>query len=154
LPSEERVIPLSKTNLATRLICGFVLIVVSFWLLALNLEAIESGDRYRNPVVIAAGATALVLIMLFFSSNHIKLLFDNTPGFVINPDGIHDNSHASAFGFIPWVDVSGITRFKVHKHWHVAILVRDVDKYLTGNVFVKSKRKAHLKAAGTPIFHG
>ena len=148
----ETVIALSKTKLVLLLVGALGFVAVGIWLLTLDAEFIASQRKFNNPSLVYG--LGIVGIAFFGACGYIgiKKLFQQTPGLVLNAEGIFDNSSGVSAGLVPWSDISGIYEYAIGQQKFIAILVVDPDKYINrGNALRRMTNKANMKMSGTPI---
>ena len=76
-------------------------------------------------------------------------LFDAAPGFVIDAEGIVDNSSGISAGRIPWSDIQGFHVTTVQGQRFLTVDVYDQDKYMRrGNVVKRLLVSANARYFG------
>lgn len=148
----EKVVALSKTKLILLMVAAIGFVAVGIWLLTLDAQVIASQPRFNSPTFIYA--IAVVAILFFGACGYIgvKKFFDDTPGLIVNAEGIFDNSSGVSAGLVPWSDIAGINEYTIGRQKFISILVYDPEKYAErGNALRRMTNKANIKMCGTPI---
>ena len=150
--SQEKVIELSKVKLALLTFGAITFVLLGAWFLSMEVHEIESQRKFNSPVLVYG--IGVVSIVFFGMSAFIglKKLFDDSPGLVVNTEGILDNSSGISAGIIPWKEIVGIGEYTVQKQKFISILVKDPEKYVNnGNLLKRIANRANLKMCGTPV---
>ena len=95
---------MSKKGLAVYVLGGATFVALGLWLFV-NADQMW---RRRSPLV---AKTVAVVCIGFFGLIAVKAgakLFDPSPGLVIDPEGVVDNSSGIAAGRIPWSNIKRI----------------------------------------------
>jgi hypothetical protein len=140
-------IPLSKIKMVLTLFGSALFIAAGVWF-------VSNTNRFNvAPLLISiVGGIAIVffgVIALYIVSK----LFDTGPGFIIDDDGITDNSSMFAVGFVPWEDVTDIKSIKVSGQNIIMIMVTDADGYIRRQPNALARRTASLnnRMYGSPV---
>lgn len=149
--NDKIVVSLSKIKLFILLLCSLVFVAAGIWFAFYTPQT----PRYNEYALLAVGAVSI----LFFGMCAVALLiklFNRKPGFVVNDDGITDNSGAFANGFIPWADITSVKAVKLENAANqrmILIYVRNPEEYINKNTFflAKKTKSANYKYYGTPI---
>ena len=81
-----------------------------------------------------------------------RSFLDQTPGLILNSDGIVDNSSAVAVGCISWEEVTGFRIGSINAQKFLTIEVADPQKYVDRGNFLQRKLKAaNMAMVGSPI---
>jgi hypothetical protein len=146
-PLDVTEIPLSKFKLVLLLVGAALFIVAGFWF-------VKHPDMFqRVPLLITiVGYLAIVffgVVALFIVSK----LFDPMPGFVIDDNGIVDNSSAFSVGFIPWEDIVDVSVTEVSKQKIILIKVADPQDYISRqpNALGKQTARMNYRMYGSPV---
>jgi hypothetical protein len=149
--AEDRVaIPLSKAKVVLLIVLALVFVVGGLWL----FNIADAQSRYA-PIYVKA--IALLSIGLFGLSGAYGLvrLFDDSPGLILDAEGIIDNSSMAAAGRVPWREIRDIQVVSIGGQAFLAFIVTDPEKYLSkGNILSRMLVKANYKIYGAPIFIG
>ena len=79
-------------------------------------------------------------------------LRDDRPGLVFGPDGFTDNASATAAGFVPWSEVTGVGVMEFNRQKMLVVGVRDPEKYLArGGALKQMLGRANARMCGSPI---
>lgn len=144
-------IPLSKGKLVKGLVTSIVFVAAGAWIL------LDESVTARGPLSVAGlryliGVAAIVV----FAALGILYLFklrDKKPGFVIDENGIIDNSGALAAGFVPWTDIQQFSTVKLMKQEFLVIEVRNPLYYIhqQKGILKKKGMQYNFKNYGSPI---
>jgi hypothetical protein len=145
-PLDTIEIPLSKTKLVYLLIGAALLITGGAFLI--NHPGILGGSLVVK--IIEYTAVILFSICALFIVNK---LFDPSPGFVIDYNGVVDNSSAFAVGFIPWEDFAGMTVQQIGGQKFISIKVIDPDGYIhrRPNALARQAASINYRLYGSPV---
>jgi hypothetical protein len=145
------VIKLSKKKIAFYFFLALLFIIIGILL-------IISPDHFISPLthdhgVIESFGFAGVLIFGFAAIFLFKKIIDKKSGLVISPQGIYDNSAASAVGLIEWKDILSINILDQDSAKGVIIKVEDENKYLSRikNRVIKYNMKSVAKWYDSPF---
>lgn len=152
MSASEKTIPLSKTKLAL-LVAGSVLFVaLGVWLAQLDAAVIASQRRYNNPAVMHGLGIACALMFSATAVFGLVKLRDNRPGLVFGSDGFTDNASATAAGFVPWAEVTGVGVMEFNRQRMLVVGVRDPEKYLArAGAMKRMLGRANTRMCGSPI---
>ena len=152
MSAPEKSIPLSKTKLAL-LVAGSVLFVaLGVWLAQLDAATIASQRRYNNPAVVHGVGVVCALVFSATAVFGLVKLRDDRPGLVFGPDGFTDNASATAVGFVPWSEVTGVGVMEFNRQKMLVVAVRDPEKYLArGGTLKQMLGRANARMCGSPI---
>lgn len=97
-----------------------------------------------------------LISLIFFGAGVIfciVMLFDRSPGLILNEEGITDNSSLLSVGFIPWAEIIEIGHFESFNQKMFLIYVSKPEKYiLMGNKYQRIMRGLNMNMCGTPLF--
>jgi hypothetical protein len=150
----ERVIELSRTKLVMGVAGSLLFVALGAWFFMADDDGslLRTLGRFAPPWVFhALGAAAI----LFFGGCAVYAAvksFDRTPGLVLGPEGLVDNSSAVAAGFIPWSEVTGVHVFELNRQKMLVLHVADPEKYIgRGNALQRTLNRANTSMCGSPI---
>lgn len=140
-------IPLSKTKMALMLAGSALFVAAGIWFLS------NSGRFHANHVLIMAVGIAAIVFFGVIALYIVSKLFDTRPGFIVDNDGITDNSSMFAVGFVPWEDVLGFDVVNVANQRIIMILVKDPDGYIHRQPNALARRTASMnyRSYGSPV---
>lgn len=149
---KEKIIKLSKIKIILLTLGSIFFVGLGVFLLLLDVQTTESQNKFNSPVFVYGIGVACVVLFGFGSLLGIKKLFDQSPGLIINSEGILDNSSGVSAGIIPWADVVGIEEYQVKQQKFISIKVKNPEKYANKGSFLKRMvNRANIKMCGTPI---
>lgn len=152
MSASENSIPLSKTKLALLVIGSLLFVAAGIWLTQLDDAVIASQRRYNNPAVMHGLGVAAALLGAAGAVFGARKLFDTRPGLVFGPDGFTDNASATAAGFVPWSEVTGVGVMEFNRQKMLVVGVRDPEKYLArGGALKRMLGRANARMCGSPI---
>ena len=150
--SEERVIELSKVKIILLTLGAVAFVLLGAWFLSLDTQTIESQRKFNSPTLVYGVGIVSIAFFGLCGLIAVKKLFDNSPGLIINSEGILDNSSGVSAGIIPWGEIVGIGEHQVHKQKFISIQVKDPEKYVNnGSALKRMANRADIKLCGTPI---
>jgi hypothetical protein len=140
-------IPLSKTKMALILAGAALFVVLGVWFVN------NPYQLHRNHILIMAVGIASIVVFGVVALFIVSKLFDARPGFIIDDDGITDNSSMFAVGFVPWEDVLGFKIESVASQKFIMVLVNDPDGYIhrQPNALARQTASANYRMYGSPI---
>ncbi len=144
-------IPLAKSNLRIMLVGCAVFIVLGLWFMIS-----PPAGRYAymtDPTrvgMIGMGA------VLFFGAAAVAILrkmSDNKPGFIVDSEGIVDNSSAVSVGRINWDDIVSFSQLEIQNQQFILVTVKNPQQYIDGQsvAFKRSLMKKTWDSYGTPL---
>ncbi len=140
-------IPLSRDRLLFFVIASAVFVGIGCWMM-LDMESLFAFDS----IYLRIPAVAAILFFGYILFHATRKILDTTPGLVIGPDGIIDNSSATSVGFIPWSQVSDLTTTSVESQRFVTVHLADDGPYLArGSRIVRLMNRANTRMTGSPI---
>lgn len=138
--NEEMTVPLSKTKLLFILLGAIGFVCLSGWLFTFAEFFI------KTVAIIAIAFFGVVAIFV------LKKLFDNSPGLIINSQGIFDNSSGVAVGLIPWDQITGFSVSSIQSQRILTIHVRHPEDYLNkGNFMKRMAIRANARFYDSPV---
>lgn len=152
LPNNDVIeIPLSKSKLSLLLAGSIGFVALGFWFVISPTTFADSFSLKQIAVIITGYAG-----ILFFGTCAVAVFLKfktNKPGFVIDKDGITDNSGAVAVGFIPWKDITGISTAAVASQSFIMIGVKNPEEYIRmqTNFLKKAALELNNRTYGTPV---
>ncbi|MBL4678409.1 MAG: hypothetical protein JKY70_19735 [Mucilaginibacter sp.] len=140
-------IPLSKTKMGLMLAGSALFVAAGVWFVN------NPYQFHRSHVLIMATGIAAIVIFGVVALFIVSKLFDARPGFIIDDDGLTDNSSIFAVGFVPWEDVLGFNVVNVASQRFIMVLVSDPDGYIHRQPNALSRRTAstNYRMYGSPI---
>ncbi len=152
MSSEEKIICLSKMKITLLILCSIIFVFLGVWLLSLDVQNIENSRKYNSPILIDGIGIVSIMFSALCGWIGIKKFFDQSPGLILNSDGIFDNSSGVSAGMVPWSEVIDITETQIQKQKFISIHVQDPEKYANnGNALKRMANRANIKMCGTPI---
>ena len=149
---EERVIELSKVKIILLTLGAVAFVLLGAWFLSLDTQTIKSQRKFNSPTLVYGVGIVSIAFFGLCGLIAVKKLFDNSPGLIINSEGILDNSSGVSAGIIPWGEIVGIGEYQVHKQKFISIQVKDPEKYVNnGSALKRIANRADIKLCGTPI---
>lgn len=93
------------------------------------------------------------LYFIIIAIAFIKQLFSKSPGLIIDPNGVTDNSGLNSVGFIPWSDIMSIKGQQILGRKYILLTVKDPNKYIKSlNVHNKLNNWEIFGLTDTPIY--
>lgn len=153
---DEKIIELSKTKIALRILGSLAFVIAGVWLLAQDADSIRVNSGFRllfnNPVVAYGLGFLSIAVFGILALFFFKTFFDTEPGLVFNSSGIVDNASAASAGFIPWSEVLGSQVFEMQRQKMLVIIVTDPQKYVDrGSALKRKLNQANFNMVGSPI---
>lgn len=144
-------IPLSKGKLVKGLATSILFVAAGTWIL-LSESVTARGPLSLPGLRYLVGIAAIIVFAVLAVMFAIKLK-DNKPGFVIDENGVIDNSGALAAGFIPWTDIQQFSTVKLMKQEFLVIEVRNPLYYIhqQKSILKKKGMQYNFKNYGSPI---
>jgi len=116
---EEVKIPLSKKKITLLFFISAGFVVVSSLLCK------------SAPLTLTIALGIVILFFGFCAIYAIIKFFDNKPGFVINDEGIIDNSSATKAGIVKWENITDVSVITVYDQELLRIEVKNADEILS-----------------------
>jgi hypothetical protein len=141
------VIPLCKRKAVLHLLGGLVFVGGSIFILSTS----NSQSRY-SPLLREVIAICCVVFFGFCAIHSAIQVFDTRPGFIIDSEGIIDNSSAISAGRVIWEEITGLQVASTYGQRFIIIEVVDPQKYVArGNYVRRMLNAANTKKSGSPI---
>jgi len=144
-------IPLSKNKLYLMLAGSLLFVGIGIWMVLFRYQ--YTNSVFANPVVTMIVGIVSILFFGYIAFFLIKKIPDNTPGLIINGEGIIDNSSSVAAGLVLWSDVQEIKTTTVMNQQFIMIIVKNPKEYIDRQEGAV-KRKAmqmNYSSYGSPI---
>ena len=150
--AEEKVIGISKVKTVLMVLGSLGFVALGVWFLTLDAEAITEARRFNSPILIYGIGVVAIVFFGICGVFAVRKLFDSSPGLILNPQGLTDNSSGISVGFVPWSEVSHVEEHTIQKQKLISVIVDNPQKYMSaGNLLQRKARQANLKMCGTPI---
>jgi|SRR5580765_403438 len=119
---------------------GVMFVVLGFFL----LQSTDTEERLAG----IAGIVFFGFCALF----GIWRLVRPTPAVILHPSGIFDNASALSAGFLHWDEISSVYVARIKNQRSLAIVLKDVDAFLSRQSGVKSKlMKMNVNLVGAAV---
>lgn len=143
--------PLSKSKIYLLLAGSVIFVAFGFYLLfapELNASSFFGKAIFMRPVGVIS-----LLFFGYIGIGLVKKLRDDSPGLVVNAEGIIDNSSSVAAGLVVWKDVEAITTVNVMSQKFVMVIVKNPEEYINKQQGVIKKKAMGMNYAsyGSPI---
>jgi hypothetical protein len=140
-------IPLSKIKIIALLVGALLFVAGGIWLVK------NSGTFHTSPLLITILGYLAIVFFGVCALFIVNKLFDSRPGFMIDNDGMTDNSSTFSVGFIPWADVKGISVNEVGNQKFINVKVEDAEGYINRQTNALGKRATSMnyKMYGSPV---
>ncbi|MBE0462093.1 MAG: STM3941 family protein [Halomonadaceae bacterium] len=149
---EERVIELNKVKIILLTLGAFAFVLLGVWFLFMDIQTIESQRKFNSPTLVYGVGVVSIVFFGLCGLIGVKKLFDNSPGLIINSEGVLDNSSGVSAGMIPWDDIVSIGEYQIQKQKFISIQVKDAEIYANnGNALKRMANRANIKMCGTPV---
>ncbi len=150
--SDEMKIDLSKKKCLLYIVGSAVFVVLGFWLLSLDSEAIRPLRLFLSPILVHGIGWAGVVFFGLCGIVGVRKLFDKRPGLRFTKTGLIDNSSGVSVGLIPWSDILGTEIYRIQRQRILLVKVANPEKYIeTGGPLKRWAKKANFKMYGSPI---
>lgn len=144
-------IPLSKIKMLLTL-CGALLFVVVSIFFIINPSIFKTSLFADTTMIFVVGIISsaffgIIAFILLFK------LFQKRPGFIINEEGITDNSSGLPFGVIGWKDIREVKIAQVMSQKLLVIIVNNPEEYINRitNPIKRNAMKMNFKTYDSPI---
>lgn len=144
-------IPLSKKKIYLMLLGSLLFVGIGIWMIISRHQYADSFPT-SNTVMLVVGIIS-ILFFGYIAFFLIKKIPDNTPGLIINEEGIFDNSSSVAAGLVLWSDIQEIKTTAVISQQFIMIIVKNPEEYINkqeGSVKCKAMQM-NYKSYGSPI---
>lgn len=148
---EEIKIPLSKKKL-------YLMLVGSVIFVAIGILLISNPPKIKNPIF---GNPTFIIVfsvidILFFGLILILILKkipENKPGFIINCEGIIDNSSGISSGLLLWKDIEEISTLNVVNQRFLMFRIKNPEEYINRQkgIIKKKGMEINYRSYGSPI---
>ncbi len=147
--SDDRIaIASSKVKLILVALGAFLFVALSVWLFMIA----DTQDRFSSIYVKVLSVLGVVFSGLC-GLYCLSKLSDDSPGLVLDSEGIIDNSSAIAAGRVTWQEIRDVQEMVVSGQRFLTVIVQDPGKYLgKGNPLSRLLVKMNYKMYGSPIF--
>ncbi|GGH21691.1 STM3941 family protein [Mucilaginibacter phyllosphaerae] len=140
-------ISLSKIKMIALLTGALLFVAAGIWF-------VKHPEMFsKSPLLITIIGYASIVFFGVCALFVVSKLFDTSPGFVIDSNGIVDNSSMFSVGFIPWVDIAGLSTLQIGRQKMIMIKVQDPNGYINRQPNALSRRAASInyRMYGSPI---
>jgi hypothetical protein len=146
-PSETFEIPLSKIKLVLLLIGAALLIAGGAWFIR------HPNIFHKSTWMVSVAGYVMVVLFSICALFIVNKLFNPSPGFVIDANGVVDNSSVFSVGFIPWIDIIDLSIIEISRQKMIVIKVEDVEGYIKRqpNSLAKKAATANHRLHGSPV---
>lgn len=150
-------IPLSKAKLLKLLVFSIFALCAGLWIVITNPQL--SNPIFGDPIFEGiAGYGGIIVGVLGTVGLSIKLL-DNSPGLIIDPDGIYENCSIYTFGLIQWDDIEEVYEETVNvgiaqsAQRFVTVVLTNPGVYIARerNPLKRGMMKLNAKHYGSPV---
>jgi len=151
--NEPVIIPLNKFKLVTMSFGAALFVAAGIWF-------VTNPSSFTKNTFSFMGSTKIIVVgwaaILFFGACLIMIfrkIFDNKLGFVINGQGIVDNSSGVSAGLIPWADITGLTVRQVYNQKFIMVMVKNPEEYIErhAGAIKRNTVKLNHQMYGSPI---
>jgi hypothetical protein len=148
---DEMAIELSKKKWLLIIALSALFVIMGFWVLTLDPEAVKSLDS--NSTKVHVYGWVLVICFGGIGIHGLIKLFDKKPGLQFTKTGVIDNTCSGSAGLIPWSDILGTEIYDEPSGQRMLVVkVTNPDRYIeTGGSLQRSAKKANLYMCGSPI---
>jgi hypothetical protein len=149
---DEMTIELSKKKWLLITGGSALFVILGFWLLTLDLEAVKPLGPSWNPISVrGAGLAGVIFFGLCGIVGLIKLL-DKKPALQFTKMGVIDNAGGVSAGLIPWSDILGTDIYEFSGQRTLVVKVTNPDRYIeTGGSLKRRIKRANFDMCGSPI---
>ena len=106
----EQNIQFNRTKISLRILYGFALVGIGFWLLYGNTQALDRFPKLADPNLKKIMGYLIIGLMSVGIVFLIKCLVTNKVGFEIDNDGILDRTSMFSKGKIFWSDIENVEK--------------------------------------------
>lgn len=128
-------IPKSNTKNALQTLGSLIFVGIGVFLLMKFTEDFNS----IKSIVISTFAVIAILFFGFTAYYGIRKFGNKEAGLILDENGITDHSSASSIGFIPWSDITNITRLEIMNIITLMIHVKNPEEYINKAKGLKRK---------------
>jgi hypothetical protein len=133
------------------LIAAIAFVVLGAWLL---FDAPEVDNSiFSNLIVRLSAGIASILFFGLAAITIAKKITDKSAGFVINAEGIIDNSSGVSAGVVKWADIQEIQQLNIVNQKLLMIIVKNPQIYIDRekNGIKRKAMQMNLNSFGSPI---
>lgn len=142
----------SKLKLTLLVLGSIAFVGIGIWILTQSPEDFQSSHRARDPGFMYLIGSATILFAGACLIVGLRKLFDPNPGIVLSPEGLTDRTGGAPNGFIPWAEITGLSRLEVASQKFVTVHLTDPTPYVTkGNFLQRMIKKGNMSRHGTPV---
>lgn len=142
------VIASSKSKLGLMMLGAILFVAGGLWLFAIA----DTQGRYP-PIYVKAVSVVAIGFFGVCGIFVLQKLFDDSPGLVLDREGMVDNSSGVAAGRVAWRDIRDIQIMSVSGQRFLAVVVGEPEKYLGKGHFLKRWMvRMNYRSYGTPVF--
>ncbi len=126
-------------------------VAIGFWFVI--KQPTSDSTVLGNPTLVFIVGLASILFFGLCGILIAKKLTENTPGLVINDEGITDNSSGASAGLILWKDIIEIRKIAVLNQSFLMIIVKNPEEYINRQTGLIKRRLMGInyKTYGSPI---
>jgi len=144
-------IPLSKIKLTLMLTGSIIFVAIGFWFV-IKKPVTSLPVLGNSTIMFIVGIISILFfgICAIFVSQKIT---ENTPGLIINDEGITDNSSGVSAGLVLWRDISEIRKTNVFNQAFIIVIVKNPEEYIARQTNFLKKRlmTMNYKSYGSPV---
>jgi hypothetical protein len=145
---KEYIIPFSRKKILSSIRGNiFLIALLSFFFWQ------SRSDPTENSVLLEVVPLALILLFLVILISSWRRLSDKSPGLIISPKGVVENSSLFPVGLVIWKDVVGmyVKQYRSAR-WLMIEVCNPADYLSRDKLFVRMFRRLNSLYGGTPIF--
>jgi hypothetical protein len=148
---EQIEIPLSKKKMAMTLMGAIAFVGIGFWFV-IKPPKIDNLF-FGNPTILFIVGLSSIVFFGLIAFTIFRKLSDNKPGFIINRDGIIDNSSGISAGPVLWTDIEIIRVTQVMNQKFILIILKNPQDYIdrVKNPLKRKGMEVNYKNYGSPI---
>lgn len=143
-------IKLSKGKLLSFSLLALIFVALGIWLF---LKPVDSNQLITNPYIIKAVGILSIAVFGFMGIFIIRKMGDNSPGLLINDEGLTINTNGFGSDKVLWSDITGFKELTVSGQKLLTVVVKNPDDYINKhrNPLVKKAMTANYNLYGSPI---
>jgi hypothetical protein len=144
-------IPLSKKKMFLTLFGSIVFVTLGFWFLFYPPQI--DNPFFGNSTIIFLSGLASIIFFGLIAITITKKISDNKAGFVINDEGIIDNSSGVSAGLVKWIDIQEIKQINVMNQRFLMFIVKNPQGYIDRetNIIKRKAMQMNFNSYGSPI---
>ena len=147
----ERKIELSKRKITSLLIGSLLFVAMSSWFIY-RPEKFSKALFNSELAVYIVGSVGILFFGLcaFFI---FQKLISKQVGFIINKEGITDNSSGLSVGFIHWGEINSFEIYQITTQKFISVILKDPENYINkiDGKLKKSAMRLNYKTSLSPI---